>query len=235
MVGIVIVTYNIEIEVFKLQVQCIKRFCKPEFKIHIIDNSNSEEIANAIRNECNKIGLWYIKHNSFQQMCSISHSEAANFAYALFKDDYKYLFFLDHDCIPVKEFNPIEMLNGKYAAGIPQPKDVTYPWPGCLVIDNSKVDKKLVDFSPCISPQLDTGGLLYRIFDNNYTNNCQDLTEEEFQNSKFRKGFYTFYKAIHNGTFIHFANGSNWNNQEDNEERLMVMNNIVKQIINGEH
>src|SRR5687767_13518682 len=110
--GIVIITYNIPSDVFLLQVEAIRKFCKDNFVIEVVDNSCIPEMAESIRYHSSRLKLNYVKTFSGSQNGSESHSFAANFAYSKFRDSYDYLFFMDHDLIPVKPFSVIDILNG---------------------------------------------------------------------------------------------------------------------------
>ena len=229
-VGIVIITYNISAEVFLLQIAAIKKFCKDDFVIHVIDNSDDKEIAEHIRYHSSVHGIDYTKTFSGSKGSSDSHAFAANFAYQKFKDSYPYFIFLDHDCIPVKEFSVVEALDGGHVAGgIGQNKSKKYPWVGCLYINNAAIDNDLVDFSPNAEHGLDTGGNLYKILEKYGAETFLDFNEAYHENPYFKDKNYGFYSMIKEDTFIHFVNGSGWNPISNNKERLSSLVNIVKE------
>lgn len=227
-VGIIIITYNISAEVFLLQIAAIKKFCKDDFVIHVIDNSDDKEIAEHIRYHSSVNGIDYVKLFSNSKGSSDSHSFAANFAYQQFKNEYPYFFFLDHDCIPVKEFSVVEALSGGHVAGgIGQNKSKKYPWPGCFYLNNSAVDHDLVDFSP--AEGLDTGGRLYKIIEKYGGEAFLDFNESYHQNPNYVNKEYGHYAMIKDETFIHFINGSNWNTKADHQQRISSLVNVVKE------
>lgn len=228
-VGIIIITYNISAEVFLLQIAAIKKFCKDEFVIHVIDNSDDKEIAEHIRYHSSVNGIDYTKTFSNSKGSSDSHSWAANFSYQKFKDDYKLMLFLDHDCIPVKEFSVEEVLSGGHvAAGVGQPKSKKYPWPGLLFLNNDAVDHDLVDFTPNSEHGLDTGGNLYRIIEEYGAEAFRDLSESYHQNQDYITKEYGYYSMMADETFMHFVAGSNWINKADHQHRISSLVNIVK-------
>lgn len=156
-VGIVIICYNIPSEVFLLQVAALKKFCKDDFEIIIIDNSSDSECAEHIRYHASHLGISYTKTFAGGKGSSDSHSWAANFAYQKIKDLYDMILFLDHDCLPVADFSVADTLSGGHvAAGVGQEKSKTYFWPGLFMLSNNAIDKNIVDFSP--REGLDTGG-----------------------------------------------------------------------------
>lgn len=227
-VGIVIVTYNIPGEVFLLQVAALKKFCKDNFDILVVDNSSDPELAEHIRYHSSHLSLNYTKTFAGSKGSSDSHSFAANFAYQKFKDEYSYFLFLDHDCIPVLEFSVIDTLAGGHvAAGIGQEKNKKYFWPGCLFLNVAAIDKEIVDFSP--SEGLDTGGNLYKIIEKYSEEACIFFNESYHQNPDFVSKDYGHYAMIHNQTFLHFIAGSNWVNKSDHQHRISSLINVVKQ------
>lgn len=229
-VGIVVITFNIHPEVFLLQVAALKKFCKDDFDILVIDNSSNADAAENIRYHSSVQHLSYTKTFAGGQGSSDSHSFASNFAYQKFKDEYDFFFFLDHDCIPVKDFSVIEILNGGHvAAGIGQDKKKKYPWPGCFMLANNAVDKDLVDFSTNSEFQLDTGGNLYLIIEEYGNESFKDFNESYHQNPGFVSKDYGFYSMINDEMFVHFVNGSNWNAKADYGNRINSLINVVKE------
>lgn len=229
-VGIIIITYNIPAEVFLLQIAAIKKFCKDDFVIHVIDNSDNLEVAEHIRYHCSIHGIDYTKTFSGSKGSSDSHSFAANFAYQKFKDQYRYFFFIDHDCIPVKEFSVVEALSGGHVAGgIGQNKSKKYAWPGCFYLNNNAVDNDLVDFSPNSEFGLDTGGNLYKIIEEYGGEAFLDFNESYHQNPGYVNKEYGHYAMIKDETFMHFIAGSNWVNKSDHQQRISALVNVVKE------
>lgn len=226
-IGIIIITYN-NARLLPPQVECIRKFCKDNFEIVIIDNSTDLEQSEAIEYHCTQFDLELIRTCASAKNSSDSHSFAANASYLLLKDRYKYFFYLDHDCFPVKDFSVIKMLDGEYFAGIKQAKSKTYLWPGCFMFDAS-VDG--IDFGVSHVHGLDTGGNLYKALEA-YPDKTVFFSETYKQNPGFNKGMYNFYAMIQD-TFMHFINSSNWNHQDTNEERVNSLLNILKNKTDG--
>lgn len=224
--GIVIITYNLASEIFILQVEALRKFCKDDFVIEIFDNSNIFEMAEAIRYHADRLGVNYTKVNSSSASGSESHSWAAQFSYQKTTHEYDYYFYLDHDCIPIKEFSVEKILNEKLYAGIAQ-KTPTYIWPGCLMFNNAACFP-YIDFSPNHELQLDTGGSLYKMVEALGKEQGVFFSEEYCQNQHYQKIAYNHYSLINN-TFIHFIAASNWANIEDNDARLNGLIAIVKE------
>jgi len=131
MTGIIIITFNTPLEVLKLQLANIKKFCKDDYTIEVIDNSRTKhdmtkDIALSYGN--------YARTGLPKRDPSNSHGAACDFAYKLLKHKYDTFLFLDHDCIPVKPFSVVEILGDKQLGGVLQGvSDTKYLWIGCFM------------------------------------------------------------------------------------------------------
>lgn len=229
-VGIVIITYNISTEVFILQIEAIKKFCKDEYVIHIIDNSSNLEIAKDIKYHAENFGLDYCKTFSSSINSSDSHSFAANLAYQKLKSEYDYFAFLDHDLLPVKFFSVVDILNGGHViAGLGQGALKKYFWPGVVFFHLEGNDKDIIDFNPSNEFHLDTGGNLYKVVDKYGIDYCIFFNEAYHQNPNFISKSYDSYAMINDGMFLHFINASNWIGAERHEERINSLLNIARE------
>lgn len=227
--GIVVITYNLDCRIFILQVEAIKKYCKDnDFTIEIIDNSTDAGRAAGIKHHARVQEVNYTKFNSTTKDPSRSHSFAASLAYRRFMDIYDHVLFLDHDAIPVKPFSVSEMLNGKIVGGILAGSKLNYFWPGCVVFDNTKIYKELVDFSPDNNLGLDTGGGLRRLKEKYGDEGCEYFDEVGWHNEAMQthKDYY-FYMMIYKETFMHFIAGSDWSGKERHEERMNTLIDIA--------
>lgn len=229
MTGIVIITYNILADVFILQVEAIKKFCRDQHEIIVVDNSYKEELAGAICYHATRLSCRYKRIKASSRDGSDSHAWAANYIYGQIAGKYSKYAFFDHDLIPVKPFSVEEILKKKFIAGIAQAKTKKYLWPGCLMFDADAIPVD-IDFSPNSEFGLDTGGNLYKVVEEIGDKNCEWFNEVPHQNPHFR-GKYDFYNMINDDMFIHFVNGSNWNDEKRNAERLNSLINITKGLI----
>lgn len=228
--GIVVVTYNLPSEIFILQVRALKKLCKDDFSIEIFDNSTDAGIAENIRYHSQCFGLNYCKTFASSKNGSESHAFAANLAYLQLKDKYDLLFFLDHDAIPVIEFSVEEILSGGHvAAGIGQGAQKKYMWPGCFMLNNSIIEKDIIDFSPNNTYGLDTGGNLYLLIENYGHDAFIFFNEAYHQNPYFLSHRYSHYAVINNAMFYHCVNASNWTGSDRHEERMNTFINLVKE------
>lgn len=226
--AIIVVTYNAA-KLLRTQVDLIRRFCKDDsYDIIIVDNSTEEEQIKAILYYNEALGCKYLKTHASSKNGSDSHAFAANLAYSTYRDLYSKFFFLDHDAFPLKTFSVNEILNGRVMVGVGQNKDgIEYFWPGCVMFDNEKIDRTLVDFSTNHDLKLDTGGQLYKVIEKYGKTETGFLNEMHCQNPNFNKSMYNFYVLINDGMFLHMVNGSGWNPAEANEERLNSLLNLV--------
>ncbi len=227
-VAVIIVAYNNSSFIIK-QFECLKRFCKDDFDIVVIDNSTDLESAKGVQYHATNLGCFYFKTEASSRDSTQSHAFACNFAYWKLKDTYKYFFFTDHDSFPVRDFSVKEILKDKAMAGLGQGAKKTYFWAGCVMFDSSKIEQSLIDFSPNSEFGLDTGGNLYKMIEKCGKDLCIFFNEAYHQNPNFTKSFYNFYASIHDGLFMHFVNGSNWAKSNDNEERINSLLNILEE------
>lgn len=227
--AIVIVTYNTANLIVK-QVELIRRFCKDEHDIIIVDNSLIPSVIEAIQYYNSTLGCIYHKTYASSMNGSDSHAFACNNAYLKFKDSYDYFLYLDHDNFPIKKFSIKSILENKTMVGMGQNKNgIEYFWAGCVMWDNAKIDHSLINFSTNLELGLDTGGMLYKVIERYGKEKCTFMDEMHYQNPNFTKSMYNFYALINDGMFFHMLNASGWNPSEGNEERINSLLNILNE------
>lgn len=230
--ALIIVIYNTADFITK-QIETIRRFCKDDLDIIIIDNSTDKDVSEALRYRIRDFGCIYEKTQAASGDPSLSHAFAANFAYGRYRDSYEYMFYLDHDAFVIKDFSVKEILGDKVMAGMAQtkPSGKTYLWPGCLLLNNTIIDKNLVDFSPNIPFGLDTGGNLYKLFDQYGKDRIVFFNEYHHENIHFKRPYYNVYSIIGEDQFLHFIAGSNWQklNDADHTERISTLMAILEE------
>lgn len=229
-VGIIVVVYNLSSEIFMLQVAAIRKFCKDDFTILVVDNSTNLELAEHIRYHAEQLKVSYTKTFANSTGSSDSHTWACNFAYQKFKDKYNFLAFFDHDCIPVIPFSIVEILKGGHVmAGLGQGAKKKYMWAGMVMIAMDRVDKDLIDFGTNAEFGLDSGGNLYKTIEKFGEENCIFFNEAYHQNPYFNGKTYNHYAMLADNTFMHFVNSSLWNPVENNEGRINGLINVLKE------
>jgi glycosyltransferase involved in cell wall biosynthesis len=232
MVAIVIVTYNTS-NLLAKQVECLKRFCKDEYEIIVVDNSNDPKKIEDIEYLCTQSGVQRIKVKSTEARGSKSNAFACNTAYALLRDKYPFFYYTDHDTFAIRDFSVVKILEGRAIAGIGQQKSRMYFQQTSLMWDNKTVDNNLMDFSTNQEFGLDTGGNLYRVIEQVTRDGCIFFNEKYYQNPYFNQTPYNFYSTINDDMFMHFINGSGWNPISNNEERINTLLAILEERING--
>lgn len=231
-VGVIIIVFNLDCRVFLLQISAIRKFCSDDYVIEVIDNSTDIEKSEAIKYHAGSQNVNYRKTEPNNNDPSHSHAFAANISYKILQNEYDILFYLDHDCIPVKSFNCVEILGKNDIAGVQSGQGQTkYFWPGCLMWKVKKIPKSYINFNPVHRLRADTGGGLYKILPRY---KCLFFDEVGCANPDFSHDpDYYFYMTMHNKTFIHWLNTSNWRNKKNNEERINTLINITQNLIDG--
>lgn len=186
--------------------------------IVVVDNSSNSNAAKEIEEICEKYGRQYIRLNNQEGDASRSHALALNEAYWLLNIPYDVLMLADHDIFPVNYFNVPDFMKDLVIAGVPQIRgEITYLWAGLVLINNLKVDKKLIKFDT--SEGLDTGGKLHRLLKTLPETAYKYL--DEFQKKTTEGHEY----SLIGDKFIHLLNGSNWRGDLEHEKRV---NSILK-------
>ncbi len=230
-VAIIIIVYNLPSEVTILQVNAIRKFCKDEHEIFIVDNSTDKDMSEATRYHCGQLGVEYMKTNASSKNGSDSHAFSANFSYQRFISIDQIIAFVDHDVVPIKSFSFSEILGDKIIAGLGQGGNRPYYWPGLVFWNNDKIDKGLVDFSPM--PGMDTGAGLSKIIDRYGVDNCIFLNESYHENPYFKDPKFGSYSEINDNMFLHFTGSSNWRNEPRHLERINSLINVATEKINA--
>jgi hypothetical protein len=213
------------------QVECIRKYCKDEYDIIVVDNSNNKDAIEAIRYYCTQLNVEYLKTFSAESSGSRSNAFACNLAYQKLRERYDYFLFLDHDTFPIRDFSIVKELDGHVMSGLGQTKSKTYFQQTSLMWNNTTIDQSLIDFSCNNELGLDTGGNLYKLVELYGADAFVFFNEKYYQNPYFREGFYNFYATVNNDMFMHFINGSGWNPTPKNEERINSLINVLNERI----
>jgi hypothetical protein len=222
MTGIIIIFYN-NTDFLLRQHEHLSLFMKDGYKLIVVDNSSDEHIAAGMKHHAGEMGLEYVRTKATSKNGSDSHAFALCFAYQKYAKQFEQILVLDHDAFLIKPFSVTETLAKRLIAGLGQVRDgEKYFWPGCCMFKRGVP----MDFS--ISRGKDTGGNTSKAIQSVGEDNCQFFDEAYAQNEAFNKSQYNFYALIHNGTFLHFINGSNWAGSADNEERLNSLFNVLE-------
>lgn len=220
--AIIIIAFN-NTKLIEKQLELIDKFCMDEHDVIIFDNSSLIQIELPWKEN----HLYHKFEFGDYNNPSDSHSLALNAAYQMYADNYDKILFLDHDNFPIKSFSINEILHEKFINGLGQGNEKKYWWPGCLAFNSIFIEKKLVDFSTNQEFGLDTGGNLYKLQRTDIGIFSGYMNEKQYPNPYYTKEPYNFYTTINDDMFLHFTNASNWNKQEENEERIATLYRIL--------
>lgn len=230
--GVIIITYNLPVEIFLLQMAAIKKFCTDDYEIELFDNSSRLKFSEEIKYHSGVLGIKYIKTFSSSQNGSDSHVFALSLSYQIVKDRYDFYLYLDHDVIPTKEFSVAKILGDDHImAGVGQGAKKKYFWVGCFMFNANKLDRELIDMSYSHQLGLDSGGNLYKVIEKYGEENFIFFDESYHENPYYKnpQSQYRFYTMLNEDMFMHFVGGSNWINLEDNQARINSLINIAKE------
>lgn len=162
---IAVITFN-NYEVVSFQYRSLQKFFTFPFRYTVFDNSSDENIANKIKEECQKLNIGYVKLPSQEFLPkgtgSYSHGIAINYAFNnyLLKSKAKYIGLLDHDIFLYDYFDISEYLERQFFYGTVHHN--SYIWPGLWFIRHDYIKNRHVDFRP-VFHKFDTGGGNHKI------------------------------------------------------------------------
>lgn len=235
--AVIVILYNLE-DCINKQLWLLKKYCPAAQRI-VVDNSSADyptEKSQAIKYWCQKHQAEYLKIHSTEADPSMSHAFACNLAWTEFSNTYDILFFCDHDLFLIKPLNLTDLMIDKKIAGLRQVRHgLEYYWPGITMINNVRIDKKLVDFYPCgvDGVRLDTGGGLYYAMKGMAPDDMMDFDEQYVENKLYSEHHNKSFSILNGGMFMHFRNGSNWKQltPKDHEERMSTLNALLDEYI----
>jgi hypothetical protein len=225
MIGIVIATFN-RYDLFRLQMEHIKKFCIDDHIIQIVDNSTLEESCTKIKEYCAENGIRYYRpEKKLSDKPSMSHGMALNIGWNHIYNLVDILLFLDHDIFPFREFSVTKALGEKMMWG--QYAGEWLYWPGLFAV-SSKIDFLKLNMEPP-GNGYDTGGFTKNLVESIGKDNCIFLRQEGLSDDRLAEfGYYSFYSII--GDWMHFHNSSEWEKIEGgNEKRILILADILSE------
>jgi hypothetical protein len=181
-IDIVTVAFNDERLIDK-QTNLVKKYIKDEHYTHIIaDNSTDRDKRRLIKNICIRKNIAYVPipehiHRLISTRIfggALSHGAALNWIYykILKEREAQYVFFIDHDMMPMNDYRISEVMKGQDFYGVKRDRiNGWYVWPGFCGFRLSALSGVKPDFLPIMVKNtfLDTGGgnypVLYKHYD----------------------------------------------------------------------
>lgn len=160
---------------------------------------------------------------------------------------------IDSDLFLVKPFSIRNFMNGFQLAGILQPRNINYLWNGIVFMDMKNLpEKETLNFNcgKIKGALTDTGGYLYYYLSQHpnlaikylnqwHTNDFSESTDT-LKSHGFTDKLLKFIELkipsavfIHDCTFLHYQNGSNWNNNsvEYHKDKFKKLEQFIEHII----
>lgn len=230
MIGVFTIAFN-QPDLIARQIQSFRRHVSGAYHFRVMDNSSEDKAAEDIRRitEAAGDGFYYARlPYGTGHLAGHSHQKALNFTYHHHKSMYDVMLFLDHDVFPVTRIDLEEEMRGFAIWGYKQQRlkrgvEYLYMWPGLVMLDNRKIDMNLVDFDGHWGIT-DSGGKLAHLI--------AMLPAEQV---KFIGGGETFLKEhpeiridYFEKKWVHFSNGSNWQNLRGHDRILALQAAILE-------
>lgn len=138
MLDLATISFNVEWLVVH-QIRLLRKYLTDDYELTVYDNSTTVDVAWRIGGLCNGENIRYIRVPTRER----THEQALLHACEdLLNRQSPYIGFLDHDCFPTKPTSLVALAaNGVFGVQQNQ-KDVTYLWPGLLVIKREWLDGK---------------------------------------------------------------------------------------------
>lgn len=158
-------------------IKLFAKFVRGTYRIIICDNSTNEDMAQKIQTFCHNNNITYFRLKQHIKISpSMSHGLALNWIYYNICKARKNNFcFIDHDLLPIKEFNINDFMHDKFYGLLKERENgkLWYLWPGYCFFNFDFINSyNNVSFSTC--KRCDTGGqnyhIIYKNFDKNQIN-----------------------------------------------------------------
>jgi hypothetical protein len=222
MINIYVTNYN-KPQFIPMQLAQLKKHCKNKFNLIIINNGVTPEMESEINQVCSSLKINSINFKKFAnapKYCSQSHTIALEYTLInyIFKADTEDItVIMDNDIFPFKDFDFVEMMNGKKVAGMYQQRvydNVEHTYLSAIfTMFQNNVD--MADFS-FYNGYGDTGSgttILMKKYETELIKHTAgiDMESEYIFRTATDVPYLEKYKCqfIHD-CFIHYYRGSNW-------------------------
>ncbi len=214
------------------QIRLLDAYLADDYTLTVVDNSDDERAANALRAVCERTATEYVRLQSERHM----HHDALNAAAEiLLRGSAPYIGFLDHDVLPAEpcELIPlVERSGGFLALGQTyRPTEKTYVWPGFFIVERAWLAGRPLDFTGIRGDTPrddgDTGSGLWPLFADVQ---WDDLYRLEHGYRVIREpdsyGLQSF--GIERlGPMVHLTNTSKWMSVPNPDERERLLRELV--------
>lgn len=211
-------------DMIALQAASLRHHLVEPHELVIVDNDRGD-CSPDIQREAARLGLRCLACRApmGENNPSWAHASALNW---LWKQAEGLIGFLDMDIFPFRPWSIRQAMRGNVIAGLPQHNGgFYYPWPGLTFIDKSRcLMPERVDWHP--AGGRDTGGMMHDWLKATNTpmvelsSSRQDWVVREFLPPDLRERYrLEFDWEIHNGTWLHYRNATDWMGRGPNYDR----------------
>ena len=219
-------------DLFKKQIEFFKRNFVGEYQLNAVCDYRIERYLNQFKEMCEEEGVSFYPHRSPDNLSpSFYHGLAVTWAYenVMLKEcPNDYALIVDHDMFLIDKFNLEEYMNGFDVSGCAQDRgNITYVWPGLMVIDIAKTKDISFNFLPCSvgKEQLDTGGGTYLLLGELNFKPSSIGYPDTYNGLDLLKNDEGYGFELHlDKKFIHFRNACSWHNNYNVSEKSDKIN-----------
>ncbi len=221
--------------VISYQIRLLRKYLIDPYHYTVADNSNDKEKSEAIMSICKKENIQYIRLPKNPYSTSMSHGVAMNWVHKnyILKRGLMYFGFIDHDIFPTSKTSIIHFLKKQPVYGCHQERNgIWYLWAGFAFFKLGENYEPMNFKKGFINKTaLDTGGM-------NWENVYSKI---DMSGIRFAEHYYKTIRTTNKtaqsdqvefiGGWLHLFNASNRMNVPEIEERNLILNEMLDNLI----
>ena len=198
----------------KPHVEYLRYYCKDEFNYFCVDNFVRDDQINFIKNQCEELGVNYLRPNFNRQGNAFDHGNCLNLLKKYTTDDVINIIY-EFDVFLTNQFSFIDYIQDYNISGIYQQRkefEIEYIAP-FVVIVNKNSDFSSIDFNGF--PGGDVGGGISKYIKSGkkvrWMKHTTGLTNHVDVNAFLEPYNINYGCQIIESSFLHYYKGTNWN------------------------
>jgi len=205
-------------DILQQQIDCFNKYLQDDIEFNVVYDTRDDEYLEQFKEICEKNSVNFYHHQSQPGGTpSFYNSDAIQWTYnnlACKDDEDCFILFLDHDALPIEEFNVNEFMEG-------------YDMDGCDFYPKT-VDGQMLDSCGGTYALVHNPNIRYRATRVEYPDDYNGINLLDEKNSN---GFG--FELHIDGKFLHSRNASNWHNglRVTDTNKTSVLNTILSDFI----